>query len=81
MARLKVDGSCQCGRIRFEADIDPANVVICHCTDCQTFSGAPYRVSVPVVAHNFVVHGRRSRGSADGERPRKIRSAAPPQGT
>lgn len=41
----------------FEADIDPANVVICHCTDCQTFSGAPYRISVPALAANLVLKG------------------------
>ncbi|WP_442894910.1 GFA family protein [Bradyrhizobium sp. AZCC 1610] len=28
-------------------------VVICHCTDCKTISGAPYRVTVPVKAMNF----------------------------
>ena len=43
---MKVDGSCHCGNITYEAEINPDRVVICHCTDCQTFSSAPYRVSV-----------------------------------
>ncbi len=43
---MNVEGSCHCGRVTYEADINPDDVVICHCTDCQTFSGAPYRVSV-----------------------------------
>ncbi len=43
---MKVDGSCHCGSVTYEADINPDDVVICHCTDCQTFSSAPYRVSV-----------------------------------
>ncbi|HTO07096.1 MAG TPA: GFA family protein [Myxococcota bacterium] len=43
---MKVDGSCHCGSVAYEAEIDPDRVVICHCTDCQTFSSAPYRVSV-----------------------------------
>ncbi len=43
---MKVNGSCHCGNITYEAEIDPDQVVICHCTDCQTFSSAPYRVSV-----------------------------------
>ena len=43
---MKVDGSCHCGSVTYEAEINPDHVVICHCTDCQTFSGAPYRVSV-----------------------------------
>lgn len=43
---MKIDGSCHCGYITYTAEIDPENVGICHCTDCQTLSGSPYRVSV-----------------------------------
>jgi len=57
MARMKVDGACHCGAIRCEADINPDFVVLCHCTDCQTFSSAPYRASVPVKAENFRLTG------------------------
>jgi hypothetical protein len=55
--RMKIDGACHCGAVRVEADIDPGNVVLCHCTDCQTFSSAPYRASVPVKAENFHLTG------------------------
>lgn len=40
---MKVDGRCHCGRIAFEAEVDPAAVLICHCTDCQTLSGSAFR--------------------------------------
>jgi hypothetical protein len=50
---MLVDGSCHCGAIRFEAEIDPKRVGICHCTDCQTFSGGPFRTSVFVAEENF----------------------------
>lgn len=52
---MKVQGSCHCGSISYEADVDPAKVSICHCTDCQTLSGSPYRVSVPVPKESFVL--------------------------
>ena len=52
---MKVDGSCHCGRITFEAEIDPGAVRICHCTDCQTLSGSAFRVSVPTPAANFAL--------------------------
>jgi hypothetical protein len=50
---MKVDGRCHCGRIAFEADVDPDQVLICHCTDCQTLSGAAFRTVVRVPANAF----------------------------
>lgn len=43
---MHIDGQCHCGQIRYEADIDPDRVSICHCTDCQVLTGSPYRVTV-----------------------------------
>jgi len=42
---MQVDGRCHCGAIRFEAEVDPERVGICHCSDCQTFSGSAFRTS------------------------------------
>lgn len=55
---MKIDGRCHCGRIFYEAEIDPENVILCHCTDCQTISGAPYRANVPAAADAFTLHGQ-----------------------
>ena len=52
---MKVDGSCHCERIRFEAEVDPSTVVICHCTDCQTLSGSPFRTVVPTKKGTFTL--------------------------
>ena len=46
-------GSCHCGRIRYEGDVDPALVTICHCTDCQKLSGTGYRIGAPAAAATF----------------------------
>jgi hypothetical protein len=43
---MEIDGQCHCGRVTYRADIDPAKVSICHCTDCQNLTGSPYRVTV-----------------------------------
>jgi hypothetical protein len=40
---MKVTGGCHCGHIRYEADLDPDRVGICHCTDCQRLSGSAFR--------------------------------------
>jgi hypothetical protein len=42
-ASMTIHGSCHCGDIVFEAEVDPSRAVICHCTDCQMMSGGPYR--------------------------------------
>lgn len=50
---MLIDGGCHCGDIRFKAEIDPAQVLICHCTDCQTLSGSAYRTVVPALDDSF----------------------------
>lgn len=50
---MKIDGACYCGQIRYRAEIDPAQVEICHCTDCQTLSGSAFRIVVPALAGSF----------------------------
>ncbi len=50
---MKIDGSCHCRAIAYEADINPAEVVVCHCTDCQTLSGSAFRTVVPTAPGKF----------------------------
>ena len=52
---MKVDGRCHCGAITFEAEIDPARITICHCTDCQMLTGTAFRTTVPAPAATFVL--------------------------
>jgi len=50
---MKVNGSCHCGAITYEAEVDPERVGVCHCTDCQVLTGSAFRVSVPAAAETF----------------------------
>lgn len=43
---MRIDGRCHCGHVAYEAEIDPEQVGICHCTDCQALTGSPFRVTV-----------------------------------
>ena len=43
---MKIDGQCHCGHVSYDAEIDPARVSICHCTDCQALTGSAFRVTV-----------------------------------
>jgi len=50
---MKVNGSCHCGQIAYEADVDPERVGVCNCTHCQVLTRSAFRVSVPAAAQTF----------------------------
>jgi hypothetical protein len=50
---MRIDGGCHCGFITYEGEADPDKTAICHCTDCQTLSGAAFRTVVPVPSGDF----------------------------
>ena len=45
---MKVTGACHCGFIAYEAEAEPENAAICHCTDCQSLSGSAFRTVIRV---------------------------------
>lgn len=55
---MHIDGACHCGAISFSAEIDPSRVMVCHCTDCQVLSGAPFRAIVAAPIDSFVIRGQ-----------------------
>lgn len=54
---MQIDGSCHCGAVSFSALVDPGRVMVCHCTDCQVLSGAPFRAVVVAPAETLKVQG------------------------
>lgn len=56
-ASMQIDGACHCGQISFSALIDPDRVLICHCTDCQVLSGAPFRAVAVAPMDSFTLNG------------------------
>jgi hypothetical protein len=34
---MKIDGRCHCGYITYEAEVDLANVMICHCSIAKLY--------------------------------------------
>ena len=50
---MKVDGSCFCGYLTFEADVNPEAVILCHCSDCQILSSSAFRIIVPAIEGSF----------------------------
>jgi len=50
---MKIDGGCHCGYLKYEAEIDPERVGVCHCLDCKTFSGSGFRGFAPALEGTF----------------------------
>lgn len=50
---MKIDGQCHCGYVSYQAEVNPAQVVICHCTDCQALTGSAFRVTVLTSVDNI----------------------------
>jgi hypothetical protein len=48
-----VTGSCHCGQIKFEAEIEPSELQICHCADCQVLTGTAFRAAIPARREHF----------------------------
>lgn len=54
---MNITGQCHCGAISFKANVDPTKVLICHCTDCQRISGAPFRAVLPTPVEDVTISG------------------------
>jgi hypothetical protein len=52
---MKIDGQCHCGAISYEASVDPSQAFVCHCSDCQSISGSPFRWAITVPEDDFVL--------------------------
>lgn len=55
---MQVHGACHCGAVSFSAEVDPSRVMICHCSDCQVLSGAPFRAVVAAPFQSLQVTGQ-----------------------
>lgn len=46
---MNITGQCHCGEVAFTGEVSPRQVMICHCTDCQTLSASSFRTVVKSV--------------------------------
>ena len=53
----QISGGCLCGSVRYSADAEPAFVGVCHCSDCQRFTGSAFATVVAVPASALRVSG------------------------
>ena len=54
---MEIKGGCLCGAVRYTADADPSSATICHCRDCQKFTGAAFATLVLVTKDKLTIDG------------------------
>ena len=54
---IKLNGDCYCGDITIMGKVSPDKIMACHCTDCQKFSGAPFRAVAVIAADDVKISG------------------------
>ncbi len=54
---MHISGQCHCGELKYDAEIDPKAITICHCSDCQKLSGSAFRANLSVPAAQFRLLG------------------------
>jgi hypothetical protein len=64
MPELK--GGCLCGAVRYTTEAEQTGAIICHCVDCQKFTGAAFAALVPVQKEALTVTGPVKTHSATG---------------
>jgi hypothetical protein len=68
----QIAGGCLCGKVRYNASGDPAFVGICHCRDCQKFTGSAFAVVVGVPKPAFSLQGKVTTYSKTGDTGKTI---------
>src|SRR5690348_3783304 len=68
----EIKGGCLCGAVRYQASGDPAFVGVCHCRDCQTFSGGAFAVVVGVPQPALSVQGKLASYTKPGDSGKPI---------
>jgi hypothetical protein len=52
---MKVTGGCHCSHIAYAAEVDPATVRVCHCSDCQKLTGTAFRTNIASLPGTFAL--------------------------
>ncbi|MFL2841957.1 MAG: GFA family protein [Candidatus Puniceispirillaceae bacterium] len=54
---IAVNGGCCCGELAVMGEVSSNKIMACDRTDCQKFSGAPFRVVTVIAADDMKISG------------------------
>jgi len=64
MPELK--GGCLCGAVRYSTTTEPLRSAVCHCRDCQRFTGSAFGALVYVPKETLTIEGTKTFTSLGG---------------
>lgn len=53
MTRVRRQGGCLCGAVRYEVTGEISTIQICHCGQCRKAQGGPFGANAPVMTADF----------------------------
>jgi len=54
---MEIKGGCLCGAVRYTAEVDPTSATVCHCRDCQKFTGSAFAALVRMPKEALTIEG------------------------
>src|ERR1051326_4983683 len=54
---MEIKGGCLCGAVRYNAHVEPEFVGVCHCRDCQKFTGSAFGTLVGLPQSALEIQG------------------------
>jgi hypothetical protein len=54
---MEIKGGCLCGAVRYTAEVDPTSATVCHCRDCQKFTGSAFAALVRATKEAVNIEG------------------------
>ena len=68
-----ITGGCLCGEIRYECQGEPVANFICHCTDCQQFTGSVFAAALFFSRESFrILSGGPTKFAVTAESGKKV---------
>lgn len=62
-----IEAGCRCGGVRYGADAETLFVGVCHCSDCQRFTGSAFATVGAVPSSALKVSGKLTTFSKQGD--------------
>lgn len=64
---VEISGGCLCGQVRYTASAEPMFCGVCHCLDCQRFTGSAFATVVAVPKAAVTVTGTMKTFTKNGD--------------